>query len=146
MVSFMVSLVVTALVISGGVWYMKRRPAGTPTTWGEAMVGAFYVFVGFFLIYGVVPHYWLQWADGPLAWRPDKILYGPWDILKPKAEGGNFPLTISYETLRDLVAVVIYNVFLGLNVVLWITWQKRGQKAAPQPVSEYGRPLVREGV
>ena len=146
MVQFLVSIVFSLILIGAAVWYMKRRPADAVTTWGEAMAGAFYVFLVFFLVYGVVPHYWLNWADGDLSWRPDKIVYGPGNILKPQADGGPLPVTISYQTLRDIIAVGIYGVFIGANVALWTQWQNRGKTAPAEPVSEYGRPLVREGV
>lgn len=146
MVQFLSSVVVSLIMVIGVYLYMPRRPIGTPVTWGEAMAGSLYVFVLFFLVYGVVPHYWLNWADSELAWRPDRIVYGPGDILKPEASGGWLPFTISYQTIRDLIAVVIYGIALVGNVVMWIQWQSRGKKPAPEPVSEYGRPLVKEGV
>ena len=68
MVQFLSSIVITLLMVVGVYLYMPRRPIGTPLTWGEAMVGSLYVFVLFFLVYGVVPHYWLNWADSELAW------------------------------------------------------------------------------
>jgi hypothetical protein len=125
----------------------KRRPVGTPLSWGEAMFAAVYVFFVLFLAYGVVPHQWLNHADNNLRWRKDAILYGPYDILKPKALGGNFPFTLSYQEIRDIVAVLIYAIFLGLHIYLWTWWQKRG-KAKPSTevaTSSYGRPLVRKG-
>ena len=51
-----------------------------------------------------------------------------------------------YRVIRDLVAVAIYGIALGGNVVMWKQWQDRGKdKDAPTPTSEYGRPLVQEG-
>jgi len=51
--------------------------------------------------------------------------------------------------LRDLIAVLIYVVFLGGQMALWAWWQKRGKKAEAaaqiEPTSDYGRPLVRKG-
>ena len=58
------------------------------------------------------------------------------------------PVDITYEAIRDVVVVVIYGVFLGLQIFLWIWWQNRGKrKAVPAlpAASSYGRPLVRKG-
>ena len=53
---------------------------------------------------------------------------------------------MTYEVIRDIVAVIIYLVGIGGNAVLWKKWQNRGAEVAePTPTSEYGRPLVREG-
>jgi hypothetical protein len=53
---------------------------------------------------------------------------------------------VTYQTLRDLVAVGIYGVVFGANIMLWPFWQNRGKK---KPVtvakSDFGRPLVRDG-
>lgn len=142
--SFLVTLVMTLAVIP----YGKRRPVGKRLSWGEAMGAAVYAFFVMFLAYGIVPHQWLTHADNELAWRRDRILYGPFDILKPETLGGPFPFTISYEAVRDVIAVVIYAFFLGLQIYMWAWWQKRGKAQEPAPVttvSTYGRPLVKKG-
>ncbi|MBJ7460624.1 MAG: hypothetical protein JHC90_03460 [Ilumatobacteraceae bacterium] len=139
--SFIVTLALALVVIPFG----KRRKPGTPVSWGEAMAGSLYVFGVMFLAYGVVPHQWIDHADKELGWRKDKILFGPFDIMKPKAFGGNFPFTLSYEALRDVIAVVIHGVYIGVMVFLFIWWQKRGKEAAKElETSTYGRPLVRK--
>ena len=129
------------------VAYTKRRPADYKKSWGEAMALATFAFLVSFVAYGIVPHQWLTWADNELNWRPDKFLHGPGEILKPRAEGGPFmPFTLTYLVLRDLIAVIIYGVLLGLNVWAWGYWNKRGEtKAEVEVTSEFGRPLVREG-
>ena len=103
MVAFTLSVVV-AFVLTGVILgYMKRRPVGTPLTWGEAMFGAMVVFFLLFWIYGVVPHQWLAWADNELNWRADKLFVGPGGVLRAQAQGGSFPFTITYVviTRRD---------------------------------------------
>jgi len=49
--------------------------------------------------------------------------------------------------LRDLIAVGIYIIALGGNILMWSAWQKRGEQQAEMPVerSQFGRPLVKEG-
>ncbi|MFN8021571.1 MAG: hypothetical protein U0Q03_08600 [Acidimicrobiales bacterium] len=128
--------------------YAKRRPVGTPFTWGEAMVASVWTFALMFLAFGVVPHQWLTHADKDLGWNRTKIIYGPWDILKPKALGGNFPMTLQYEAIRDVIVVVIHLWYFGLVIYLWTMWQNRGKKAEAAAkeiaTSSYGRPLVKK--
>lgn len=159
MVAFAVSILLVLILTGIFLWYRGlavggrlifpcRRPVGTVLTWGEAMAAAVYVFFLLFILYGVVPHQWLTWAENELNWRPDRLVYGPGDILKPQANGGWLPFTITYRTLEDVIAVLIYGVGLVGNVVLWSMWQNRDKvdqvSDAPKS-SEYGRPLVKEG-
>lgn len=150
MVAFIASVLVTVILTALVIPVAKRRPVGTPLTWGEAMVASVYAFFLMFWVYGVVPHLWLTWADNELGWRPDKIVYGPLDILKPQSLDGWNPITITYQSLRDVAAVLIYVVLLGAQIALWVWWQNRGKRAAAaetaqsSATSEYGRPLVRK--
>lgn len=150
-VAFFAALAIT-LLGTALVWRVgQRRPPGTPVTWGEAMVAGVFVFALMLMAYGVVPNEWLRWADNQLLWRSDRIL------LAVSAKGVKFGkgaatfggagrVRMSYQSLRDVIATVIYGVFLGLHVTLWSMWQKRGQpkkSADLEPVSTFGRPLVR---
>ena len=144
--ALLIGIALTALVIP----FAKRRPVGAPFTWGEAMVTSTYTFFLFVWFYGIIPHLWLTWADNELNWRPDKLLYGPGSVLKPQEFGGSFPMTVSYQTLRDIIAVLMYVVFLGAQIALWAWWQNRDKRAAAAVstavvTSDYGRPLVRKG-
>jgi len=67
--SILVVIVMTAVIVA----YAKRRPVGTPVTWGEAFAGALFVFLLFLFAYAIVPSVWLNYAGGPLKWRSDKI-------------------------------------------------------------------------
>lgn len=142
MVAFVLSLLVAVGSIVGALRYMKRRPVGTPLTWGEAMLAATFVFFVLFLAYGVVPHQWLTWADNELNWRPDRILAGPGEIFTA------LPFELTYLVMRDVVVSVIYGAFLAAQVVLWKVWQGRGTaKPADRrelEKSPFGRPLVKE--
>ena len=144
--AFLFSFAVTLLMSYGVIWYGKRRKPGTPTSWGEAMVGSVYAFFGMFMAFGVVPHEWIQHADKNLGWRKDKLISGPFDILKAKANGGNFPFTLSYEALRDIIVVVIHVIFFAILIYLVSWWQKRGEATAAKEIetSTYGRPLVKK--
>jgi len=163
MVAFLTSLVIVVVITVAVMQYGKRRPVGTPLTWGEAMFGAAVVFFAIFLIYGVVPHQWLAYADSELGWRSDKvgIPTGPLGVVFGHTENtlfsneGNvlFPegvplmngyFVITAQAVRDVVAAGIYIVALGLQMWLWSKWQNRGKvKPKEIPTSAFGRPLVK---
>ncbi len=160
MVEFIVSLIVTALLLAVYHWYDKVAPADKKMTWGEAMIASVYVFTVFFWVYGVVPHYWLEWADKGLGWRADVLLEGPHiplisnegtGVIAATVDGGKFfPFRIPYLILRDIIAVLIHVVFLGANIWYWNHWQTRAARAtaqeqATEAPSEFGRPLIRQG-
>ena len=127
--------------------YSKRRPKGTPTSWGEAMLASVYAFATLFIAFGVAPHQFIDHTDKNLGWTKNLIIYGPGDIFKPKVLGGHWPMTMSYEAVRDICVVVIHLWFLGLVVYLWAVWQKRGDVKPGTAVatSTFGRPLVKKG-
>ena len=150
MVAFVGSMLVMVLLAALIVPMATRRPVGTPLTWGEAMVASVWAFFLMFWGFGLVPHLWLTWADNELGWRPDRIVYGPGDIVKPQSMEGWFPVTITYQTIRDLIAVTLYGILLVALVWMWVWWQNRGKRAEAatakaEVTSGYGRPLVRRG-
>ena len=137
----MVAFITTLLVGFAGVFavfvYGRRRPIGAPLSWGQAMAGATFAMFMFLWWYAIIPHVWLTWSSNELGWTVDNILFRP---------TGNQPLTISYQTVRDIVAVVIYGVGIGIHVGLWAWWNDRAkQRPVEIPASRYGRPLVRKG-
>jgi hypothetical protein len=139
---FFISLLMCGAAFAGFMWLVKRPKSELPATWAQSMLGAMAVFALFLLIYGVVPHEWLTWADSKLGLREDKIL------LDTK------PIKFSGRALRDIVASTIYIVFLGMNTVMWIMWQKRGTAkpkatpaaATPEPAgtSAFSRPVTKK--
>jgi hypothetical protein len=139
MVAFVTSLLIAVVMTAAIFPYMKRRPVGTFLTWGEALFAATYVFFLLFWAYGVVPHQWLILADNEWGWRPDVL------VLGPGSETATWlPLTVTKQTLRDLIAVAIYGAVLVGNVVVWMMWQNRGKSTAPEiETSRFGRPLVK---
>jgi hypothetical protein len=133
------------LCVLSGVIFMRlvRRPKPElPPTWAQSMLGATAVFALMLLVYGVVPHEWLTWADSSLKLREDRILFDTGAV------------EFSGRALRDIVASMIYIVFLGLNTVMWIMWQKRGTAkpkatpaaATPEPAgtSAFSRPVTKK--
>ena len=140
----MVALVFSILLTVGAcvaiVVYGLRRPMGKFLSWGEAMLAALWVFGIMFLMYGVVPHQWLVYADNQLGWRADKILFGPGDAFDTF-----LPFTLTYQTLRDIIATTIYGIGLVAQGFMWTWWQKRhSTKPKELPTSAYGRPLVKK--
>ena len=139
---FFISLLLC--VISGVIfmWLVRRPKPELPPTWAQSMLGATAVFALFLLVYGVVPHEWLTWADSDLRLREDRILFDTGAV------------EFSGRALRDIVASLIYIVFLGLNTVMWIMWQKRGTAkpkaspaaATPEPAgtSAFSRPVTKK--
>ena len=124
---FFISLILCAVSV-GVFMVMVRRPKSElPPTWAQSMLGAVVVFGLFLLIYGVVPHEWLTWADSGLNLREDRVLIDTWAI------------DFSGRALRDMVATFIYIFGLGVNTWMWIAWQKRGT-AKPKPAAAAATP------
>ena len=139
MVAFAASVIATVVCVALTMLYARRRPVGTPLTWGEAMVAAVWVFLIFFLIYGIVPHQWLTYAGNQLGWRTDKFLVGYHHVLADW-----LPFSITYAAVQDVIAAGIYVVGATINVKLWAAWQNRGKtKPKALPTSAYGRPLIK---
>ena len=142
MIAFATSLILALLGDAAVLLYGKRRKPGRLLTWGEAMAAAVFAFTLMMLWYGIVPHQWITLADTEWKWRSDRILFGPGNLLKPDRF---VPFTITYQSLRDLVVLVIYGAGLTLHVFHWVSWQNRSKtKAAVVPSSQYGRPLARK--
>jgi hypothetical protein len=139
-VAFTGSLIVMAAMILAVVLYAKRRPVGTPLSWGEAMASATFCTLGLFWAFGVVPHQWLTYAEGELAMRSDAILAGPGSTGIAEF----LPIVISKQTLSDSIAVALYGLAFTLTIALWAVWQGRGDKKTDEvEKSTYGRPLVK---
>ena len=124
---FFISLILCAVCFGIFKVLVRRPKSELPPTWAQSMLGATAVFGLFLLIYGVVPHEWLTWADSKLGLREDKIL------LDTK------PIKFSGRALRDMVATFLYIFFLGVNTWMWIAWQKRGT-AKPKPAAAAATP------
>jgi hypothetical protein len=124
---FFISLLLCAISLGIFMRMVRRPKPELPATWAQSMVGAAAVFALFLLIYGVVPHEWLTWADSSLNLREDRILVDTWAI------------DFSGRALRDIVASMIYIVGLGINTWMWIAWQKRGT-AKPKPAAAAATP------
>jgi hypothetical protein len=138
-VSFITAII--ALLVCLGICYLvaRRRPIGTPLTWGEAIVAATFVFGIHLLAYGIIPNQFLLWTQNELRWRPDAIAY----VARFWGRG---QIIISKQTIGDLLVTGIYVVLLASEIALWAAWQKRGQRKPEVEVVEsaFGRPLVKK--
>ena len=139
---FFLSLLLCVIAFAIFMWLKARPKSELPATWAQSMLGAVAVFGLFLLVYGVVPHEWLTWCDSKLGLRSDKI------------ELSTRPVKITGQTIRDVVAALLYIVFLGINTWMWTAWQKRGTAkpkaapaaATPEPAgtSAFSRPVTKK--
>ena len=139
---FFLSLLLCAVSFGIFMVLVRRPKSELPATWAQSMLGALAVFALFLLVYGVVPHEWLTWADSGLNLREDRILVDTWAI------------DFSGRALRDIVASTLYIVGLAINTWMWIAWQKRGTAkpkaapaaATPEPAgtSAFSRPVTKK--
>jgi hypothetical protein len=105
------------------------------------------VFALFLVAYAVIPHEFITFCDKYLQWGHDKYVLG----IKSSREmvfGVNWPFTFDYQAMRDIAVTLIYVVFFGLNIALFVLWQKRptvseseSAEAVPAGRSRFGRPL-----
>jgi hypothetical protein len=143
--AFLTALIATLVLSLAIIPYGQRRPVGAPFSWGEAMLASTYIFGVLFLAFGILPHQWIDHADKDLGGSKDMLIWGRGGVLKPESGGGWNPITLQYEAVRDIVAVLIHAALLGLYIYLAIWWQKRGDvKPKELPTSTYGRPLVKK--
>jgi hypothetical protein len=102
------------------------------------------VFAMMTLAYAVIPHEWITFSDKYLQWNTTKfVVHSGQKVL-----GVNFPFDINMQAIRDVIVTGIYLVVFGLNLILFVAWQKRGQEPAEAAEeaprkSRFGRPLRR---
>jgi len=124
----------------------KPRDPEEPATWAECFAGAVGVFAIMALAYAIVPHEFLTFANADLEWGDSSkfVFQSGREILGILPV--NWPFSMDYPALRDIVVATIYIVFLGVNLKLWVMWQERHKVAAatddtPPKRSRFGRPL-----
>ena len=136
------SIVITALMIGITIVYGRRRAIGTPVTWGEAMLGATWVFMIFVLVFGVVPDRWVRLTDNEWGWSVETFVFTEGQFIDDPITFP--PFRMDKKKLSDVVVVIEHLVALGALPFAWLWWQKRGQGVAVEaPVSDFGRPLVK---
>ena len=142
MVALVTSILVTVLMVLLLMWYGKRRPSDRPTTWGEAMLGAAYVFMLLLLVFGVVPDRWIRLTDNEWGWSVERFLVTEGQFMTSPITLP--PMRIDLKKVSDVVVVVEHLAALVGLPLLWLWWQRRDQvQAVSEPTSDYGRPLLR---
>ncbi|HEX7099595.1 MAG TPA: hypothetical protein VF377_10170 [Acidimicrobiia bacterium] len=116
---------------------------GRRMTWALATFAAFLAWIEFVLIFGIVPSEWLNLAQTDLDWSVQRIAFTipPWLVL------GN-EVQVSWGAIKDSISMGYNLVALVGAAVFAYKLQDIGKGAParpeePQPVSPYGRPLVR---
>ncbi|HBV25085.1 MAG TPA: hypothetical protein DEB44_04035, partial [Acidimicrobiaceae bacterium] len=134
---------ITGLMIYGVVAYGKRRPIDRRTSWGEAMVGATFVFMLFMMVFGVVPDRWVRLTDNEWGWSVERMLFTEGQFI----DGNPItfpPFRMDLKKVSDIVVVVEHIVALVGLPFIWLWWQKRDEKKPTvEPVSDFGRPLMK---
>jgi hypothetical protein len=98
------------------------------------------------LAYAVIPSEYITFSDKYLQWDTTKFVFqSHQDVFGLGIV--NWPFNMTKQALRDIIVVGIYVVLFGLNLALFVKWQKRGQVTAPVAErprrSRFGRPLRR---
>jgi hypothetical protein len=117
-------------------------------TWAECFAGALAAFALFALGYAIVPSEWLTFANSGLEWGDSsKFIFTSHEAILGLGFLPNYPFNVDYPALRDIVVTLIYVVLLGLNLKIFVMWQKRHEvapettDAEPAKRSRFGRPL-----
>ena len=143
MVALVTSILITGLMIYGVVAYGKRRPIDRRTSWGEAMVGATFVFMLFMMVFGVVPDRWVRLTDNEWGWSVERMLFTEGQFI----DGNPItfpPFRMDLKKVSDIVVVVEHIVALVGLPFIWLWWHKRDEKKPTvEPVSDFGRPLMK---
>ena len=143
-----------AALVGHAMLMVVSRPPHDPDaalTWSGAFAGATAVFALLLVGYAIVPHEYLTYANsylgwgdnGKFVWQSNREILGFLPI--------DYPFSLDYPAVRDIVVSTIYIVLLGLNLKLWVMWQKRNDvapateadDAASARRSRFGRPLRR---
>jgi len=130
------SQIMVAAVVFG--WLFDRT-----LTWARASVGAMIFTMEIIVWLGIVPNEWLGLAQGEFAWTSQKVAFTlpSWLVL-------NNGISISYGAIKDIVSGTYAAGVLGAVLVgmyKYQEWDKTRGEAKPLPLSDYGRPVVKEG-
>ncbi len=133
-VAFLGSQIALGGIVVGWLLYQ-------PMTWARATVGAAVFTLQILLWFGVVPNEWLGLTQGEFEWTSQKEAFAV-----PKILVLNNDVTISFAAIKDAVNGGYNAALLGALLVGMYKWQeysKKGPAERPQPVSTYGRPIVK---
>ncbi len=128
------SQVLLAGIVLGWLW-------DRPMTWALANVGAMVFTVEMIIVFGIVPNEWLGLTQGTFEWTSQREAFTipEWAVL-------NNQVSVSFGAIKDAVSGGYSATMLGVVLVAMYQlqeWKKKGRTAKPQPVSTYGRPIVK---
>jgi hypothetical protein len=146
-VGYLLAFGASQLMLAGAalLWLLNQR-----MTWARAAFASFLTWMEMVVIFGIVPSEWLNFSQTDLNWsfqRPVPVSFldpvPPWLLL------GN-EVTITWGAVKDAISGTYNLVMLVAAGVFAYQVQQIGKPrpAAPapeEPVSPYGRPLVRGG-
>jgi hypothetical protein len=102
---------------------LRRPKPDKPTTWAQAMAGSVYVFWLFLLVYAIIPHEFITFADNYLQWGKDKYIIKSTTPI-PFLTSENWPVSIDMQAIRDVAVVGIYGGLVRES-------DRRSQRGAP---------------
>jgi hypothetical protein len=142
-VALVTSILIACLMVWGIIAYGQRRPMERRTSWGEAMLGAAFVFMLLLMVFGVVPDRWVRLTDNEWGWSVERMLFTEGQFI----DGNPItfpPMRMDLKKVSDIVVVIEHLVALAGLPFLVMWWQKRDQKkAVAEPISDFGRPLMK---
>jgi len=122
------------------LWLRRPKRSGEPATWAQTFLGAMAVWVMLTLGYAVIPSEWIVFGNSYLNFDSSTFL------LRRDQWGTNLPpFDITRDKLVDAVAGGIYVIVLGLNIYLFVAWQKR-KVAEPATEVETTEPQASGGI
>ena len=150
MVALIAAVLLLVALLALVVPVAKRRPVGTPLTWGEAMVAAVYAYFLMFWAYAMIPHLFLTWTSNELRLAPRQAaLRARRDLQAP---GPRRLVPLDHSTTRPLRDILVVVHLRGVPRPPRSACGPGGRTGASAPrrpravvESEYGRPLVRKG-
>jgi hypothetical protein len=137
---YLVVLGASTIAMAGAaiLWLLNQK-----LTWARASFAAFLAWMALVFYFGIVPSEWLNFAQTELEWSPQTVAFAipSWLVLGNTVE-------ISFGAIKDIISMGYHIVMLGAAAVFALEIQKikQGRPASavkPEPVSPYGRPLVK---
>lgn len=125
-------LIVAALLL---LWVIEKT-----MTWARASFLGLITWFELVVYFGIIPSEWLNLAQGPLSWTPQKSVAIPrWLVL-------NNDIEVSLAVAKDAISGGYHMVMLGAAIFFAYKIQDFGKVKATTPeakVSPYGRPLTK---
>lgn len=113
---------------------------GKAMTWARASFVGLIAWFELVVYFGIIPSEWLNLAQGPLSWTPQKTVAIPkWLVL-------NNDVDVSLAVAKDAISGGYHMVMLGAAIFFAYKIQEFGKvtaAASETKVSPYGRPLTK---